>query len=76
MFPHQDLSFPMGKFLISPSARCTDLGDFAPSVSIRRGTGTSTHDKVFRFTSRFANYRHAVDYAIAQAKDLVTTRSA
>ncbi len=72
MFPHQELSFSIGKFLVSPSARITESGDYAPSVSIRRGCGTHTHDKVFRFTRRFASHRGAVNYAIREGRSLVT----
>lgn len=71
MFPHQELSFSIGRYLVSPSARVTDTGDFAPSVSIRRGMGTGTHDKVFRFLRRFPCHRSAVDYAIGQGRSLV-----
>ena len=76
MFPNQELSFFIGKFLVSPSARVTDAGDFAPSVSIRRGHGTHTHDKVFRFTRRFASHRSAVIYAIREGRSLVVATSA
>lgn len=74
MFPHQELSFSIGKFLISPTARATDRGDYAPSVSIRRGTGCGTLDKVFRFTRRFATHQHAIEYAAREGRDLVDTR--
>jgi hypothetical protein len=52
----QELSFSIGKFRVTPSARVTDTGDFAPSVSIRRGQGAATLDKVFRFTRRFHSH--------------------
>lgn len=71
MFPQHELSFSIGRFLISPSARLTESGDYAPSVSIRRGCGTGTHDKVFRFVRRFPSRGSAVRYAIQQGRDLV-----
>ncbi len=74
MFPHQELSFSIGKFLISPTAKATDAGDFAPSVSIRRGSGCGTLDKIFRFTRRFATHRHAVEYAAREGRALVTSQ--
>lgn len=68
MFSHQLLSFSIGSFLVTPSARATESGEFAPSVSIRRGRGTGTHDKVFRFTRRFPSHAGAIDYAIRQGR--------
>ncbi len=70
MYPLQELPFSYGKFLISPSARVTDAGDFAPSVSLRRGHGSGTHDKVYRFTHRFASHGGAIDYAIDRGRAL------
>ncbi len=65
---HHALSFSIGSFLVTPSARATDTGDFAPSVSIRRGSGTGTHDKVFRFTRRFPSHARAIAYAIREGR--------
>ncbi len=70
MYPHQELSFSLGKFLISPSARVTDAGDYEPSVSLRRGHGSGTHDKVFRFIDRFPSLGSAIDFAIGQGRTL------
>ncbi len=68
MFPHQELARQIGSALVSPSARITETGDYAPSVSIRRGRGSATLDKVYRFTRRFANQRSAIDYAMHQGQ--------
>lgn len=76
MIPHHELSFSIGRFLVSPSARVTDTGDFAPSVSLRRGSGSTTHDKIFRFTQRFADFRSAVAYATHEGRALATTPTA
>ncbi len=76
MFPFQELSFSIGRFLVSPSARVTDTGDYAPSVSLRRGRGAGTHDKVFRFTRRFANHRSAVAYAAREGRALAAAATA
>ncbi len=70
MFPQQELSFHIGTTLVSPSARVTEAGDYAPSVSLRRGRGSSTLDKVFRFTRRFESHRSAVAYASRQGRAL------
>ena len=72
----QELSFSIGKFRVTPGARVTDAGDFAPSVSIRRGQGAATLDKVFRFTRRFHSHRSAIDYAIRQGQAQVAAASA
>jgi hypothetical protein len=65
---HHPLSFSIGSFLVTPSARTTDSGEFAPSVSIRRGRGSGTQDKVFRFTRRFLSHDRAIAYAILEGR--------
>ncbi len=70
MHSFQELPFSCGKFLISPSARVTDAGDYEPSVSLRRGQGSGTHDKIYRFTPRFASRMGAIDYAIGRGRAL------
>ena len=72
----QELSFSIGKFRVTPGARVTDTGDFAPSVSIRRGQGAATLDKVFRFTRRFHSHRSAIDYLIRQGQAQVADATA
>ncbi|NTU65783.1 MAG: hypothetical protein HGB05_20860, partial [Chloroflexi bacterium] len=43
---HSDFApITMGKYLVSPLARQTDEGRYAPSVSIRSGRGSGTHDR-------------------------------
>ncbi|MEW6099326.1 MAG: hypothetical protein AB1666_09095 [Pseudomonadota bacterium] len=42
-------------------------GQYAASVSIRSGTGTSTHDRVWRLVPRFDNRQAAVRYATEHA---------
>ena len=56
----------VGKYLVSPLTLCTDIGDYAPSVSIRSGHGRSTHDRIFRFVARFATREAARRYAVEQ----------
>ena len=62
----RDKTFSVGKYLVSPLTRLTDVGDYAASVSIRSGQGSGTHDRVFRFTPRFATREGARRYAIEQ----------
>lgn len=61
----------MGKYLVSPLARQTTEGRYAPSVSIRSGRGSATHDRVLRFTRHFATAREALRYAADQGRSWV-----
>jgi hypothetical protein len=56
----------LGKYLVSPLVRRTEGGRYAPSVSIRSGRGTSTHDRVLRFHARFDSRESARVYAVEQ----------
>lgn len=76
MFPQQEHSFYIGQTLVSPSARVTDTGHFASSVSLRRGRGSATLDKVFRFTQQFSSHAHAVAYAVRQGRELAAPAAA
>ncbi|HEX5805844.1 MAG TPA: hypothetical protein VFY31_05875 [Macromonas sp.] len=70
--PEQSIS--VGKYLVSPSSKITDAGDFAASISIRSGQGRGTHDRVFRFSPRFATHEGALHYALAEGRSLVRTQ--
>lgn len=61
----------MGKYLVSPLARQTTEGRYMPSVSIRTGRGSATHDRVLRFTRHFATAREALRYAADQGRSWV-----
>jgi len=63
-------SFPVGKYLVTPLSKITDTGDYAASVSIRRGM----HDRIFRFIPRFDSHDGAVQYARDQGQILVQHR--
>lgn len=58
----------VGHYLITPLTRVTDQGDYAASVSLRRGK----YDRVYRFFPRFACAQGALDFAMAQARALLT----
>lgn len=75
MFPHQEHSFYIGQTLVSPSARVTETGHYAPSVSLRRGRGSATLDKVFRFTRRFSSHHHALAYAARQGREMACPKA-
>lgn len=58
----------VGHYLITPLSRVTDQGDYAASVSLRRGS----YDRVYRFFPRFACAESALSFALAQARALLT----
>jgi len=64
----------VGKYLVSPSTKITDAGDFAASISIRSGQGRGTHDRVFRFVPRFATREGALRYALTEGHSLVRSQ--
>jgi len=55
--------FAVGKYLVSPMTRQLDDGRFAPSVSIRSGRGSGTHDRVIRLDARFVSHDDAIAHA-------------
>ncbi len=69
-------SIAVGKYLVSPLIDDLDDGRYAASVSIRSGRGSGTHDRVMRFTPRFAGHAAAVGYAIDQGLGWIRERSA
>ncbi|QNK71545.1 hypothetical protein [Variovorax sp. PAMC26660] len=68
-------SIAVGKYLVSPLIRHQDDGHFAASVSIRSGHGSGMHDRVMRFTPRFASHATAVRYALDQGLCWVRERN-
>lgn len=69
---HSDFApITMGKYLVSPLARQTAEGRYAPSVSIRSGRGSGTHDRVLRFSCQFATAPEALSYASARGRGWV-----
>jgi hypothetical protein len=68
-------SIAVGKYLVSPLIRHQDDGNFAASVSIRSGHGSGMHDRVMRFTPRFASHAAALGYAIDQGLGWVRERA-
>lgn len=60
------LPFTVGKFLITPLTRIDASGRHSASLSIRRGSGTQTHDKIYTFTPRFQSEESALLYAATQ----------
>ena len=62
-------NFPLvdGRCRLSPLSRRLDDGAFGASVSIRRGHGSATTDRVVRLAPRFDSEFAALDYAHQQA---------
>jgi hypothetical protein len=61
--------FSAGKFLFTPLSRPAQAGGFAASLSIRRGQGRATHDRIYTFAPAFATRDSALRYAAAQGRD-------
>lgn len=62
----REKTLSIGKYLVSPLTRRTDSGHYAASVSIRSGSGSSTHDRIFRFVPQFPTRAGASQYATEQ----------
>jgi hypothetical protein len=66
----------IGKYLVSPLIKRLEDGRYAPSVSIRTGRGSATHDRVLRFASVFDTAQAAIRYAIDQGLTWIGTPAA
>jgi hypothetical protein len=66
--------FSVGKYLVSPLSRLTESGQYLASLSIRRGSGRGTHDRVYRFVPEFATREGALQYAIAEGHSWLQQR--
>lgn len=62
------LPFTVGKFLITPLTRHHSAGHHTASLSIRRGKGAQTNDRVYTFTPEFKTQESALLYAAAQGR--------
>ena len=65
---NSNLPFSAGKFLITPLTRSNAAGRFVASLSIRRGKGTQTHDRIYTFKPEFNSKDGALTYAAAQGR--------
>jgi len=61
-----EISFPLGKYVVSPSTHLTEAGEYRASVSIQSGQGSSSHCRVMRFDRMFASREGARLFAITQ----------
>ena len=62
------LPFTVGKFHITPLSRAQAAGRFVASLSIRRGRGAQTHDRIYTFKPEFSSQDSALMYAAAQGR--------
>ncbi len=69
-------SLQVGKYLVTPLIRRLDDGRYAPSVSIRTGRGSATHDRVLRLSPLFDTPQAAMRHATNQGLAWVGTPSA
>ena len=60
--------FAVGKYTITPLTRCHTAGRHTASLSIRRGAGTQTHDRIYTFKPEFKTRDSALMYAAAQGR--------
>ncbi len=57
-----------GPFHFTPLSRIAQDGGFTAGLSVRRGRGMQTHDRVYTFVRRFACRDSALRYAATQAQ--------
>ena len=61
-------AFASGRFHLTPLSRTAQDGVITAGLSIRRGSGMQTHDRVYTFARRFVCRDSALRYAVAQAR--------
>lgn len=62
----QEISVPLGKFVVSPATHQTESGTFRASVTVSSGHGMATRHRVYRFDTLFATPEAARMYALTQ----------
>ena len=60
--------FAVGEFRITPISRSHGAGHHTALLSISRGTGRQTHDRVYTFKPEFSTQDSALLYAAAQGR--------
>lgn len=63
----QKIKEQVGNYVVTPLSHLCESGQFASSVSIRRGV----YDRIFRFIPQFASETLANSYTLAQARTMV-----
>ena len=73
--PTQVTQMAVGKYLVSPLAKSQGEGRYTASVSIRSGKGSTTYDRVMRFSTLFDSAALALQYATEHALGWIKERS-
>lgn len=60
--------FAVGDFRITPLSRSHGNGQYTAVLSIQRGQGSQTHDRVYAFKPEFKTQDSALMYAAAQGR--------
>ena len=68
MTPHTATPFSIGQYLLTPFTHANTRGQFIASLSVRRGRGPQTHDRVYTFKPAFPCEDSALMYAQAQGR--------
>lgn len=66
----QKIKEQVGNYVVTPFSHLGESGQFASSVSIRRGV----YDRIFHFIPQFASETLANSYALAQARTMVLSK--
>lgn len=64
----QSTAYQVGKFLLTPFSRITHHGTFTASLSVKRGQGQASHDRIYTFRPEFSTSQAALDHAKTQGK--------
>lgn len=60
--------FALGQFQITPLSRVHEAGHHTALLSVRRGTGSQTHDRIYTFKPEFKTQDSALMYAAVQGR--------
>lgn len=60
--------FAAGEFQLTPLSRSHGAGHHTALLSIRRGRGSQTHDRIYTFKPEFKTQDSALMYAAAQGR--------
>ena len=60
--------FVVGEYQITPLSRSNGTDQHTAVLSIRRGKGSQTHDRIYTFKPEFKTQESALMYAAAQGR--------
>ncbi|GAB7562562.1 hypothetical protein LG202_06010 [Methylobacillus methanolivorans] len=61
-------SFTAGRYVITPISQAIGNGKFSSVILVRSGQGTTTHSRIFSFTSEFNSIEKAIDHGVLRAQ--------